>query len=89
MAEGLSFAFEVSQHAVAIAALIFLLTHLDIFSSVFEHGIHEAGQLVGGGGDSFGGAEVGLLSAQESAQGRMAVVQAQGGQAGAAAARLG
>ncbi len=46
-----------------------------------EDGVEDAGELVGGGGDGFGGAELGASAAEEGAEGGLAAMKAHGGDA--------
>jgi len=67
----------------ALAGLLFIeaLTRVTILGLVVEHGIDDAGELVGGGSDSFGSAETGTHGAAETAQGALGMGESLGGDA--------
>jgi hypothetical protein len=81
VAEGVGLALGISDDTLAVATFIFFFPQLDVFSSFLEHGIDQAGRLAGRGGDGLGCAEVSPLAAEESTQGGVAVVEAEGRQA--------
>lgn len=59
---------EVSQAVFVEAELVGGGVGLVILGAFFEHVIDDAGELAGGGGVGFGGAEVGFLASIEDAQ---------------------
>jgi len=78
-AEFLGLAFQVLDSACTGLAFIETGARVAILGAVLEHGIDDAGELVGGGGDALGLAEPGAHVAAETAQGAVAVQQALGG----------
>ena len=77
-----------AQCALLILTFVVFRASIHVLLVVAQHGIDEPRQLVSGGGDGLGRAQVGLLPAQEGAQGAVGAVQRVGRQTHAAAARL-
>src|SRR5882672_6123342 len=61
---------------VAELAFVGLLADVGVGGAVLEQEVDVAGDLVRSGGDRLGGAEVGFLTTEESAEGTVAVVEA-------------
>ncbi|MBI2767662.1 MAG: hypothetical protein HYX53_17330, partial [Chloroflexi bacterium] len=72
-------AFEGGDSSFAMSALVVIGTEVGVGSPAAEDGVEDAGELVGGGGDGLGRAELGFLAPEEGAEGRLAAMQAHGG----------
>ena len=69
IAELLSAAHELGDDPPLVAALVIVLAAVNVVGAEAEHPVDEAGELVGGGGDGFWGAEAGFQAAMEGAEG--------------------
>ena len=77
-----------AQRPLLILALVVLGAGINVILAVPQHGIDDAGQLVGRGGDGLRHSQVRLLSAQKRPQGTVGAVHRVVAKRNASAARL-
>ena len=63
------------NHPLLVALLVLLLSSINVCLSPGQHEVHQPGELVGGGGNSFGSVHAGAEPTVVGAQGRLALPQ--------------
>ena len=81
VAKELGLALEVTQKTITVSLLVLVSTGVDVVHAVLEHHVDETGQLAGHGGDGFRSTQTSAQATKERAKGRLAVGEAQDGQA--------